>query len=150
VQRWRTVIDTQMHFNDMLMRTRAAGVSIVTAVFGAAAVALAQYPDRLMIIPGTMLHIAALVIIFRLMLLATLFVLDYFYFYRMLLAVVQHAEEIEAESRQAKSPIAFDLTCRISDCISRKRASSVLLMFYGIPVASGLIFLAYLATIRPA
>ena len=144
VQRWRTVIDTQMHFNDMLMRTRATGVSIVIAVFGAAAVALAQYPDRLITMPGTTIHIAAAVITFGLMLLATLFVLDYFYFYRMLLAVVRHGEEIEAESRSPKSPVVFALTCRISDCMPRRRASFVLLMFYGIPFGSGLIFLLYL------
>jgi len=150
VQRWRTVIDTQMHFNEMLMRTRTAGVSIVITVFGAAAVGLAQYPNRVIMMPGTTIHIAVVVIIFGLMLLTTLFVLDYFYFYRMLLAVVQHGEEIEAESQKAKSPIAFNLTCRISDCMPKRRASLVLLLFYGIPLVSGLIFLTYLLTIGPA
>jgi len=150
VQRWRTVIDTQMHFNDMLMRTRTAGVSIVITVFGAAAVALAQYPDRLIIMPGTTIHIAAVVITFGLTLLATLFVLDYFYFYRMLIAVVQHGEEIEAESRLQKSPVVFDLTCRISACMTRRRASLVLMMFYGIPFTSGLIFLLYLLYLSAA
>jgi hypothetical protein len=150
VQRWRTVIDTQMHFNDMLMRTRAAGVSIVIAVFGAAAIGFAQYPNRLItMVPGATIHIAAIVIIFGLMLIATLFVLDYFYFYRMLIAVVRHGEELEAESRKPTSPIEFNLTCCISDCISQRRASVVLLAFYGIPFVSGLIFLLYLALLRP-
>ena len=31
VHRWRAAIDTQMHFNDMLIRTRTAGMSIVVA-----------------------------------------------------------------------------------------------------------------------
>jgi hypothetical protein len=148
VQRWRTVIDTQMHFNDMLMRTRTAGVSIVITVFGAAAVGLAQYPSRLISMPGATIHIAAIVIIFGLMLLASLFVMDYFYFYRMLLAVVRHGEEIEAESRGPKSPIVFNLTCCLSNSISRRRASLVLLAFYGIPFTAGLIFLIYLATLN--
>lgn len=150
VQRWRTVIDTQMHFNDMLMRTRSAGVSIVIAVFGAAAVALAQYPDRLIVLPGTAIHCPAIVIAFGLSLLGTLFVLDYFYFYPMLLAVVRHGEEIEAESRSPKSPVVFDLTCRISNCMPRRRASIVLMMFYGIPFGSGLIFLGYLVYLSAA
>ena len=149
VQRWRTVIDTQMHFNDMLMRTRTAGVSIVITVFGAAAVGLAQFPTRVITMPGASIHIAAIVILFGLLLLATLFVLDYFYFYRMLIAVVRHGEEMEAESRKPTAPIAFNLTCCISDCISRRRAAAVLLAFYGIPFVSGLIFLVYLALLRP-
>ncbi len=81
------------------------------------------------------------------MLLATLFVLDYFYFYRMLLAVVRHGEGVEANSKPS-SPIAFNLTGCISDCISRKRSSAVLLVFYGIPFVSGLIFLLYLALLQ--
>jgi hypothetical protein len=149
VQRWRTVIDTQMHFNDMLMRTRTAGVSIVITVFGAAAVGLAQYPGRLISMPGATIHVAAIVIIFGLLLLAALFVMDYFYFYRMLIAVVRHGEEMEAESRGPKSPIAFNLTCCLSDSISRRRASFVLLAFYGIPFVAGLIFLTYLVTLNP-
>lgn len=32
VRRWRACIDTQMHFNDMLLRTRSTGTSIVLAV----------------------------------------------------------------------------------------------------------------------
>jgi hypothetical protein len=147
VQRWRTVIDTQMHFNRMLMRTRFTGVSMVMAVFGAAAVGLAQYPVHAIVVFGVRIHISAAVIVFGLSLLATLFVLDYFYFYRMLLAVVQHAEEMEIASQQPGAPIKFGLTCCISNAISRKRAAVVLLLFYAIPLVSGLLFLLYLVTL---
>jgi hypothetical protein len=42
-QRWRAVIDTQMHFNDMLMRTRSIGLSMVIAVYGAAIVSAGRH-----------------------------------------------------------------------------------------------------------
>ena len=146
VQRWRVVIDTQMHFNDMLMRTRSIGVSVVTGVFGAAAVSLAQYPDHFMTVPGVTIHVAAIVIVFGLLLLAGMFVLDYFYFYRMLLAVVRHGEQMESESRSPTAPFEFGLTSCISRSISRRRASMVLFTFYGIPFVSGILFLLYIAT----
>jgi hypothetical protein len=46
VQRWRAMIDTQMRFNDMHIRTRSNRVSIVIAVIGTAAVSNAHYPER--------------------------------------------------------------------------------------------------------
>lgn len=149
VQHWRTLIDTQMHFNDMLLRTRSVGISIVIAVFGAAAVSTAQYPDRLINLPGFTVHVAAIVILFGLMLLVSVFVLDYFYYYRMLLAVVRRAEEMEAESRLPGEPIEFSLSSCVSREVSRARASGVLIVFYGIPFGSGLLFLLYLAALGP-
>jgi ABC-type Na+ efflux pump permease subunit len=85
--------------------------------------------------------------VFGLSLLGTLFVLDYFYFYRMLLAVVRHAEDLEIASHHADAPITFGLTSCISNSISRKRASAVLLLFYAIPLVSGLLFLLCLVTL---
>ena len=46
VEEWKTVIHTQMHFNEMIMRARSTGVSVVIAVYGAAAIAFGQFPDR--------------------------------------------------------------------------------------------------------
>ena len=37
LEEWKTVIQTQMHFNDMIMKMRTTAVSIVLAVFGASA-----------------------------------------------------------------------------------------------------------------
>jgi hypothetical protein len=117
------------------------------AVFGAAAVGLAQYPVHAIVVFGVRIQISAAVIVFGLSLLGTLFVLDYFYFYRMLLAVVRHAEEMEIASHQPEAPITFGLTCCISNAISQKRAAVVLLLFYAIPLVSGLLFLLYLVTL---
>ena len=44
LEEWKIVIQTQMHFNEMIMRARTTGVSVVMAVYGAAALAYGQYP----------------------------------------------------------------------------------------------------------
>ena len=33
LEEWKMVIQTQMHFNDMIMRLKTTGVSVVLAVF---------------------------------------------------------------------------------------------------------------------
>ena len=149
VTRWRAAIDTQMHFNDMLIRTRAAGMSIVVAVFGGAALAVEKFPQHVTLFLGIDVHLAAVVMFFGLMLLFSLFVLDYFYYYRMLLAAVDKTEALESESRQPGSPLAFDLTGSISSKVSRARATIVLWVFYGVPFVCGSVFMIYLAMIPP-
>src|SRR5438128_593525 len=88
LEEWKTVIDTQMHFNDMIIRMRTAGVSVVIAVYGAAALALGQYPNRFLKLAGVPFHVAAPIIAFGLLLLASIFVLDYCYYFRLLLGAV--------------------------------------------------------------
>ena len=149
VHRWRAALDTQMHFNDMLLRTRAAGMSIVIAVFGGAALAVEKFPQHVALFHGLSVHLAAVVMFFGLLLLLSIFVLDYFYYYRMLLAAVERTEEIEAASQQSGEPIAFDLTGRVSRRVSRMRARLVLWVFYGVPFLCGAVFMMYLARIPP-
>jgi ABC-type amino acid transport system permease subunit len=149
VHRWRAALDTQMHFNDMLIRTRAAGLSIVIAVFGGAALAVEQFPQHLALFPGVSVHLAAIVMFFGLLLLFSIFVLDYFYYYRMLLAAVERSEQIEAESQRPGEPIAFDLTGPISRRVSRTRATLVLWVFYGAPFLCGIVFMIFLAMLPP-
>jgi hypothetical protein len=84
---------------------------------------------------------------FGLLLLLSIFVLDYFYYYRMLLATVERTEEIEAASQRPGEPIAFALTGPISRRVSRTRARLVLWVFYGVPFLCGAVFMIYLAMI---
>lgn len=149
VHRWRACIDTQMHFNDMLLRTRSTGMSIVLAVFGGAAVTLERFPEHVMV-SGMSIHMAAVVMFFGLLLLFSIFVLDYFYYYRMLLAVVEQTEELEAASRRPGEPLEFFLTGCVSRRVSRTRAAFVMWVFYGVPFLIGTIFMVYLATIPAA
>lgn len=146
VNRWRACIDTQMHFNEMLLRARAAAMSIVMAVFGGSAVALERFPRDLELLPGVGIPMAAVVMFFGLLLLFSVFVLDFFYYYRMLLAVVERTEQLENESRRPGEPVEFFLTSAISSRVTRTRATLVLWVFYGVPFFIGLSFMLYLMT----
>jgi hypothetical protein len=83
-EEWKVVMQTQMHFNEMIMRVRSVGVSVVTAVFGAAAYSL-QFQKLTLTLDGKVIHVAAPIAGFGLAMLLGLFALDYFYYYRMLL-----------------------------------------------------------------
>jgi hypothetical protein len=150
VQRWRALIDTQMHFNDMLMRTRSIGLSMVIAVYGAAIVSAGQFPDSSVTFVDLRLHVAVGIFAVGMLLLLSLFLLDRFYYYRMLLAVVEHTEEIERESGTSVQPIELKLTQRISASVSRPMASFVLLVFYAVPFLIGLAFLTGLIALSAA
>ena len=98
IKQWQTIIHTQMHFNDMILRTRAIGASVVLAAYGAAALAVAQYPAREFYLLSTHFHVSVLVIIITLFILLSVFFLDYLYYYKLLLSVVSKGEEIEREN----------------------------------------------------
>jgi hypothetical protein len=140
IDEWKTVIDAQMHFNEMFLRTRSIGSSVVLAAYGAAAVSVAQYPnDRLSLPRLGCVHVGVVVMFFALLLLLSIFLLDYFYYYRLLIGAVERGEAIEAEL-----PEAARLTTNLSKCVSRWHAKLVIWAFYGFPALAGLTFLAYM------
>ena len=148
VQRWRGVIDTQMHFNDMLMRTRSIGLSMVIAVYGAAIVSAGQFPDSSVRFVDLRLHVAVGIFAVGMLLLLSLFLLDRCYYFPMLLATVELGEEIERESGSAAQPIELKLTQRVSATVSRTRAKVALLIFYAVPFLVGLAFLTGLIALK--
>ena len=143
---WKTVITTQMHFNDMIMRTRTTGVSVVMGVYGAAALALGQYPEKFLKISKFNFHVSAAIIIFGILLLASIASLDYLYYYQMLLAAVKRGEQIDAAycDRLIDGTKLFGMTTLISQKASRSRAGISLLIFYGGPFIAGVFSLIYL------
>ncbi|HEY3176313.1 MAG TPA: hypothetical protein VGK94_11220 [Candidatus Polarisedimenticolia bacterium] len=147
LEQWKTTINAQMHFNDMLMRARSLAATVVIGVFGAAAALVGQYPTRLITVCRWSVHISAVVIAFGLVLLLCVFLLDYLYYYRLLLAAVERGEVIERELSRlvsAETVPSFSLSLYLSQRVSRHHAEAVLMFFYGIPVGTGLVFLFYL------
>jgi len=139
IDEWKTVIDAQMHFNEMILRTRSIGSSVILAAYGAAAVSVAQYPNDRLPILGHCVHVGVVVMLFALCLLGSIFLLDYCYYYRLLLGAVERGEAIEKGL-----PEATRLTTNLSECVSRLGARNVIWAFYGIPAAAGLIFFVYM------
>jgi len=139
IEEWKTVIQTQMHFNEMIMRLRGMGVGVVTGIFGAAAYSL-QF-ERLNLHFGKYnIHAAAPIVFFGITLLIAVFILDYHYYFKLLMGAVKRGEELDKYFKE-RSPELLGMTTLISESIPEAKARSLLLAFYGIPLLIGLVFI---------
>lgn len=147
LEEWKTVINTQMHFNEMIMRARTTGVSVVVAVYGAAALAYGQYPERFITMGNIGFHVSTAIIVFGLLLLIGIFCIDRFYYFRLLLGAVERGEEIDKafNNRIIGGTTIFGLSTSISKKVTRTRATICLVVFYGLPSLMGIVSLIYLA-----
>ena len=142
MEEWKTVIQTQMHFNDMIMMMRTTGVSVVLAVFGAAAYSL-QYDKLYLEIGVIKFHAAVPIILFGLGMLCGIFFLDYFYYYKMLLGAVERGYQIDDAFKNKKiaDTQIFGITKLISDSIGKPGRSKIFIgIFYGIIFILGIVF----------
>ena len=146
LEEWKTVVQTQMHFNEMIMRARTTGVSVVMAVYGAAAIAYGQYPSKVLKIYSLEYHVSTAIILFGLVLLVSIFSIDFLYYYRMLIGSVEHAEMMDKAftNRLVAGARIFGMTTTISGKVGRLRSFLCLLIFYGGPFLIGVGCLVYL------
>jgi hypothetical protein len=137
---WKQVVQVQMHFNDMCIRTRWLGLTVMATLFAGAAIARDGSIDVIGIeIPFTSLLFAITAIVA-----AALWQLDERYYFRMLTAAVEQGELIEPEIQRLAAPLIPDLclTQQISASISRGTARFIARWFYGVPfIISLLLFL---------
>lgn len=129
---YKLAIETQMHFNDLIMKIRTIVTSIITAVFGAAAIVLGESNYSVNIFNRT-IHISALIIIAGLFFLFAYLILDFFYYFQLLLGAVDCTKEIE------KSCPDFTLTYSINKKVTTRRAYLSLIFYYGIIILIGII-----------
>ena len=144
LEEWKTVIQTQMHFNEMIMKMRTTGVTIVLAFFGAAAISL-QYEKLYLTICDLSFHAAVLIITCGLGMLGGVFILDYFYYYKMLLGAVERGYQIDRayKDRLIDGVKMFGLSTEIRDAIGRPHLSKVFVWaFYGLVFVLGIFFIA--------
>jgi len=139
LEEWKTVIQTQMHFNEMILRLRGMGIATVTAIFGAAAYSL-QFEKIILHVKGYTFQAAIIIVFFALTLLLAIFILDYFYYFKLLLGAVKRGEEIDKNVR-AINPNMLGLTITISAFVSPASAKWLLIAFYIIPLVTGLAFI---------
>ncbi|MBI4262478.1 hypothetical protein HY624_03060 [Candidatus Uhrbacteria bacterium] len=144
VAQWQTIISTQMHFNEMILQTRAIGSSVVLAAYGAAAVTLGQYPNEYVTIFDQLIHISGGIICFALTLLFSIFLMDVTYYYRLLLGVVQIGSNFEKNN-----PSLVATTTLLGERVSLWSANFVVIIFYVIPFSVGGLSLWYVLTHYP-
>ena len=149
IEQWKTIIGVQMHFNDMIIRTRTLGVTVVVAVYGAAAASIGQFPRQFIIVCGKEFHISILGVLLGLLLLTSVFIIDKFYYYKLLIASVEKAEHIEqllgnyeVKGREESGGITSYLT----EKMSRRKANLIIFIFYGLAFVFGTLFLIYICT----
>jgi len=92
---WTKIVDTQMHFNEMVMKVRSLAITLILAAFGAAAYSV-QAPLFLGVY-GAHVHIAFFIIIFGLTGWVALWVMDLGHFHKLLRGAVTKGMALENE-----------------------------------------------------
>jgi len=134
IQEWDIVIRTQMHFNEMIMKTRTLGMTAVVGLLSASAAAT-QYSRQ----------ISLGIAFFALVLLAGVFILDYCYYYKMLLGSVDKGYQIDDGFKEMKiaGSRMFGMSHMIRDRIGPKgRSKYYMWAYYGVVASTGGILMA--------
>jgi sterol desaturase/sphingolipid hydroxylase (fatty acid hydroxylase superfamily) len=112
VEAWKTTIEVQQHFNDIEMRIRALAITVLTAVLGAAALAVRS---------GTTLHVGGVhidlggaIIVIGLLAWLLFYFVDNWWYHRLLLGAVEHGRALEEMLGKGGVP-GFGLTKAIGD-----------------------------------
>ena len=129
LEEWKVATDEAMHFNDLLMRNRQIGFTIILAILwastlveGVAAIGNFEFSNSIVI--------AIIAIIFTL----ALWFIDLNYYFRLLLGAVDRSIALEKK-------LGFDLTKSISRKVTRCRAWTSLHLFYLLILLCNAIFL---------
>lgn len=124
LEEWKIIIQTQMHFNDLIIRFRSLILTAFITLIGAT-LAL-QKTER--IEGNQVIEFLFLVLI----LWGTAFVLDFFYYHRLLLGSVAQALKFD-NSDLAKRLGLFGLTTCISNVVHPPASKVMVILFYGLP-----------------
>jgi len=142
---WIKIVETQMHFNDMVMKVRNLAITLVLAVFGAAAYSI-QTPIFLNA-HGREIHVAFFIICFGLAGWVALWIIDVSHFHKLLRGAVEYGMELEREYKGDPTlGKILGMTTRITEH-SRKwfgrdtSAAKKVAVFYLVVFLSGIGFL---------
>ena len=84
VRAWEKTVDVQQHFNDLCLRVRNFAITVLTAVLGGAALAFKDMP-----------HLAPWILAAGVIAWLGFFIMDAFWYHRLLLGSVANGEDIE-------------------------------------------------------
>lgn len=124
-EEYKLAVQTQMHFNEILMKFRSFGVTVVVAVYSyaitrpsaEAVLALGLSPSQVVAVAGIVLTVL-------------LAAIDLLYFFPLLLAAVERGIALE-------SSVPYRLTSTISRGVSKVRAYCSIITFYAAVAVSG-------------
>lgn len=96
---WDKVVDTQMHFNEMCVKTRQLGLTFVVAALSLAAILVARGASGIQIPFFGNLHVSALIVLAAAIGLYVVKMLDLGVYHRMLRGAVAFGEKLEEEMK---------------------------------------------------
>lgn len=132
---WEVAINTQMHFNDLLIKMRTTVISIILAVFGTAVIALKDINFKAQIF-NCQVPVGIIVLVIGLVFLFAQFLLDRFYYFRLLLGAVNFTRSLDKKYKDAQ---LLGLTESITKSMPQWQASLILFIYYLIPFILGIL-----------
>lgn len=86
-------IQVQQHFNDIEMRVRALAITVLTAILGAAAVAIKNGTN--LHVRGVSVSLGAAIFFIGLVIWSLFYLVDQIWYHRLLIGAVKHGEALE-------------------------------------------------------
>lgn len=127
IEEWKTVIQTQMHFNDLIIRFR----SITLTAFASFIAGIFVIQKTTNISLKDLLAVILIVLIFW----VTVGILDFFYYFRLLLGAVSQGLKFD-QSEYFKKMGLFGLTTNISNHIHPPASRLLIFFYYALPLVS--------------
>jgi hypothetical protein len=149
IEEWKQIYEVLIHFSQMILQTRSIAFSLILAAYGAAALVASQ-PVNILIntqdskiqekaalalrISDLEISPGATIVLFSLLSLLAVFIIDYFYYFKLLIGAVEVCQKYEDENN-----ISSRLANNLSVTIPRKISHLVVFLYYGIPAFTGFI-----------
>jgi hypothetical protein len=127
MEEWKVTVNTQMHFNDLIIKFRSIVLSVFIAGIG---LIFNAYKSR-EIVEGELIVMVAMALVFWL----ACFLLDYGYYHQLLIGAVRHAQKFDDNEHFRKAG-HFGLTKRIALNVGVVQTKVVLWCFYMLPIVA--------------
>ncbi len=131
MEEWKITIQTQMHFNDLIIKFRSIVISVYVTGMGL----IYGFSDILK--ANEYLQVAvSLAMVFW----VSCFLLDYFYYQQLLLGAVSHSHKFD-DNKLFQEKGLFGLTREISNGVAKWRTKIFIWLFYLLPMLVVLYFM---------
>jgi hypothetical protein len=110
MEAWKTTIEVQQHFNTLEMQIRNFAVTVLTAVLGAAAISMGQEKYASVSLGGFVVPLASILFLAGLVAWVSFYLMDRFWYHRLLDGAVEHAKGIENDLKDQLPGILLSTT----------------------------------------
>ncbi|MEE2652325.1 MAG: hypothetical protein VYE54_06360 [Pseudomonadota bacterium] len=107
---WEKTVDVQMHFNDLCLRLRSYGISILGVLLGAAAIAY-RYAG-IVEVYCFKIHTSAIFLVISIIVWLAFYIMDRFWYHELLRGAVQHGRRLEVALKDAVPDIGLAQSIR--------------------------------------